>query len=71
MGNLWYGVSNDHLMTAELALLRRGGLSFDDIHVHDMPLPLLSYQKKFYCDYEKKYGLGQNYLHYIEINIPN
>eukprot|EP00347_Sterkiella_histriomuscorum_P022363 403330748 len=71
MGNKWYGISNDFLYSAEIALLRRGGLSHEEVHIHDMELPLLSYQKQYFSNYEKQYGLTQNYIHYLEINIPN
>ncbi|CDW85672.1 UNKNOWN [Stylonychia lemnae] len=69
MGNYWHGISNEQLHSAELALLRRGGLTHDQIRIQDVKIPVLAYQYRKGQDYEHLYDEAENFIHHIEIDI--
>jgi pimeloyl-ACP methyl ester carboxylesterase len=57
MGNTWKGISDDLLVSAELALLKRGGLDMSRVFIEDVML-----------DWTEEDGtLSQNYIHHVEI----
>jgi len=79
MGNHWYGISTDYLLSSELALLRRGGLNPSiDVKVMDVCLDQCcsneAVQESSFNQgrIEREHPISvksENYIHCLEIDL--